>query len=124
MATENVHKPYNLPAFIRICNTVGIGDVNCDSTDPKKTDIHLKAAGGSSHQVKLHFHDSIKVIYQILKKDFTILATHVGKNNIDQCSFYLTEPTAIIIGNELDRLTSETIENVDDKIAISTLGMI
>ncbi|MAM97040.1 MAG: hypothetical protein CL701_00260 [Chloroflexi bacterium] len=90
----------------------------------KKTDIHLKAAGGSSHQVKLHFHDSIKVIYQILKKDFTILAIHVGENNIDQCSFYLTKPTAIIIGNELDRLTSETIENVDDQIAISTLGMI
>ena len=74
--------------------------------------------------MKLHFHDSIKVIYQILKKDFTILAIHVGENNIDQCSFYLTKPTAIIIGNELDRLTSETIENIDDQIAISTLGMI
>jgi len=121
---DNVHKPHNLAAIIRSCDAVGIGDIYGVSKH-EEIGVNLKSASGANHWVQLHIQPSIQETLSLLKKkSFSIYAANYSQNSVDYRSIDFTQPTAIVLGAELDGISTETLKNVDGEIHIPMQGMV
>ena len=122
---DNVHKPHNLAAIIRSCDAVGIGDIHGISSNEHKVGTNLKSAGGSNHWVHLHIHNAIETIISNLRSTgFCIYAANTSSKAKDYRSIDYTGPTAMIFGAELDGISSEILNQMDDEIMIPIVGMV
>ena len=121
---DNVHKPHNLAAIIRSCDAVGIGQIHAISKN-KKIGLNLKAASGSNHWVKLQVHESIQSAILALKKQgFNIYAANHSKSSLDYLTIDYTQPSAVVLGAELDGISPKTRKLVCDEIHVNMLGMV
>ena len=122
---DNVHKPHNLAAIIRSCDAVGISDIHGISSNEQKVGINLKSASGSNHWVNLHIHHSISnVISELKQSGFSIYAANDSAKAIDYRKVDYTKPSVIVLGAELDGISPETLDMVDEEIKIPMQGMV
>jgi len=122
---DNVHKPHNLAAIIRSCDAVGISDIHGISSNEQKVGVNLKSASGSNHWVNLHIHHSIpNVISELKQSGFSIYAANDSAKAIDYRKVDYTKPSVIVLGAELDGISPETLDAVDEEIKISMQGMV
>lgn len=122
---DNVHKPHNLAAIIRSSDAVGIGDIHGISSNERKVGTNLKSAGGSNHWVHLHIHKSMLTVISNLKSTgFCIYAANTSERAKDYRSVKYTEPTALILGAELDGISPGALKIIDDEIMIPMDGMV
>ena len=122
---DNVHKPHNLAAIIRSCDAVGISDIYGISSNEQKVGINLKSASGSNHWVNLHIHHSVpNVISELKQSGFSIYAANGSAKAIDYRKVDYTKPSVIVLGAELDGISPETLDVVDEEIIIPMQGMV
>jgi len=122
---DNVHKPHNLAAIIRSCDAVGISDIHGISSNEQKVGVNLKSASGSNHWVNLHIHHSIpNVISELKQSGFSIYAANDSAKAIDYRKVDYTKPSVIVLGAELDGISPETLDMVDEEIKIPMQGMV
>ena len=122
---DNVHKPHNLAAIIRSCDAVGISDIYGISSNEQKVGINLKSASGSNHWVNLHIHHSVpNVISELKQSGFSIYAANGSAKAIDYRKVDYTKPSVIVLGAELDGISPETLDAVDEVIKIPMQGMV
>ena len=122
---DNIHKPHNLAAIIRSCDAVGISDIHGISSNEQKVGVNLKSASGSNHWVNLHIHHSIpNVISELKQSGFSIYAANDSAKAIDYRKVDYTKPSVIVLGAELDGISPETLDAVDDEIKIPMQGMV
>jgi tRNA (guanosine-2'-O-)-methyltransferase len=122
---DNVHKPHNLAAIIRSCDAVGISDIYGISSNEQKVGINLKSASGSNHWVNLHIHHSVpNVISELKQSGFSIYAANGSAKAIDYRKVDYTKPSVIVLGAELDGISPETLDMVDEEIKIPMQGMV
>ena len=122
---DNVHKPHNLAAIIRSCDAIGISDIHGISSNEQKVGVNLKSASGSNHWVNLHIHHSIpNVISELKQSGFSIYAANDSAKAIDYRKVDYTKPSVIVLGAELDGISPETLDSVDDEIKIPMQGMV
>ena len=122
---DNVHKPHNLAAIIRSCDAVGISDIHGISSNEQKVGVNLKSASGSNHWVNLHIHHSIpNVISELKQSGFSIYAANDSAKAIDYRKVDYTKPSVIVLGAELDGISPETLDAVDEEIKIPMQGMV
>jgi tRNA (guanosine-2'-O-)-methyltransferase len=122
---DNVHKPHNLAAIIRSCDAVGISDIYGISSNEQKVGVNLKSAGGSNHWVNLHIHHSVlNVISELKQSGFSIYAANGSAKAIDYRKVDYTKPSVIVLGAELDGISPETLNMVDEEIKIPMQGMV
>ena len=122
---DNVHKPHNLAAIIRSCDAVGISDIHGISSNEQKVSVNLKSASGSNHWVNLHIHHSIpNVISELKQSGFSIYAANDSTKAIDYRKVDYTKPSVIVLGAELDGISPETLDAVDEEIKIPMQGMV
>jgi tRNA (guanosine-2'-O-)-methyltransferase len=122
--TEDVHKPHNLSAIIRTCDSVGILEVhavNSNSTIPTYSPV----AKGSEKWVNLRTHSNLEnAIAQLQRKKFKIYAAHLSDKAVDYRSIDYTKPTAILMGSERKGVSLSAKDLVDGHIIIPMLGMV
>jgi tRNA (guanosine-2'-O-)-methyltransferase len=122
---DNVNKPHNLAAIIRSCDAVGIGDIHGISSNKQNIGVNLKSACGSNHWVNLHIHHSIpNVISELKQSGFSIYAANDSTKAIDYRKVDYTKPSVIVLGAELDGISPETLDMVDEEIKIPMQGMV
>ena len=122
---DNVHKPHNLAAIIRSCDAIGISDIHGISSNEQKVGVNLKSASGSNHWVNLHIHHSIpNVISELKQSGFSIYAANDSAKAIDYRKVDYTKPSVIVLGAELDGISPETLNMVDEEIEIPKQGMV
>ena len=122
---DNVHKPHNLAAIIRSCDAVGVSDIYGISSNEQKVGINLKSASGSNHWVNLHIHHSVpNVISELKQSGFSIYAANGSAKAIDYRKVDYTKPSVIVLGAELDGISPETLDVVDEEIIIPMQGMV
>jgi len=122
---DNVHKPHNLAAIIRSCDAVGISDIHGISSNKQKVGVNLKSASGSNHWVNLHIHHSVpNVISELKQSGFSIYAANGSAKAIDYRKVDYTKPSVIVLGAELDGISPETLDAVDEEIKIPMQGMV
>jgi tRNA (guanosine-2'-O-)-methyltransferase len=121
---ENVHKVHNLAAIARTCDAVGIPKIHAITRFEKMT-LTQDAASGSGRWVDVQIHNNIGQAFSGLKaKGFQLLTAHFNEEAQDFRKIDFTKPTAIIMGQELDGLTTEAIAKADGSIIIPMYGMV
>lgn len=122
---EDVHKPHNLAAVLRTCDTVGILDVhavwNLSAAIPEN---FPKTARGSQKWVCLHQHPAAAgAIADLRARGFQICAANLSDRAVDFRQVDYTQPTALLLGAERWGIRPDTAARADTEILVPMLGM-
>jgi tRNA (guanosine-2'-O-)-methyltransferase len=124
---EDVHDPHNASAVLRSCDGVGVLDVHLVYVyeQPPRKSFASKTSGSAAKWIRLHYHDSIEDCYAALRgRGMTIYATALGRESRDLYSVDLTQPTALVFGNEMRGVSEVGITGADATVYIPMQGMV
>lgn len=125
---ENVHDPHNIGAVIRTCDAVGIPRVYLLVSDArvwKKIEIGINSSSGARKWVDVFVYDNYKLCFNHLRKTHSqIVGTHLSKESVQLYDIDMIKPTAIVLGNEHEGLSSEALQYLDGNFLIPQFGMV
>ncbi len=122
---ENLQDPGNVGTILRTGEGAGVSGVlmteGCADLYAPKT---VRATMGSIYRIRTAVCKGITEITDLLRKyNITTYAAHLdGKKEYDQCNY--TGPSAFLIGNEGNGLTTEAASCADCLIRIPMLGKV
>lgn len=124
LALENLQDPANLGAILRTAEALGIGGVIlggncCDVYSPKV----LRASMGAVFRLPFFLAPDMLYAIKLLREmKFACLAAvpDAAARKVTAVDFH--NPTVLIVGNEGNGLTDETIEACSGKVTIPMLG--
>jgi tRNA (guanosine-2'-O-)-methyltransferase len=124
---ENVIDPHNIGAVMRSCDSVGIMELYVLYNDiPAKKSLILgkKTSAGTRKWLDVHLFKDTDACFEAVKKKYhKIYATHLGESATTPYQADLTEPVALLFGNEGDGLTPKALQYADANIVIPQVGM-
>ncbi|MBX3044972.1 MAG: RNA methyltransferase [Candidatus Kapabacteria bacterium] len=123
---ENIADPHNLSACLRSCDAVGILGV-CFVYDGSQPFPKLgeKSSASARKWIDYQKFNSIDDCYEYLRsKKFKIFTTHLEQNSVSLYSLNLTEPVALVFGNEHSGVSERAVELADGNFLIPQTGMI
>lgn len=121
---DHVQKPHNFNAIIRTCDSVGIQEVHYIPVKEGFRQLNYFAKG-SQKWVEAQRHESFSNVAKQLKKEgFQLLAAHFSNEAVDYREVDYTQPTAVVMGTELEGISDETAKIVDKHIIIPMQGMV
>jgi tRNA (guanosine-2'-O-)-methyltransferase len=124
---ENVHDPHNIAAVLRSCDAVGamcVHTIRDPSTKPHKK-FSRRTSGSAAKWIEVLEYDSIGGCYSALRASgFKIVATGGGQTAVEMAEISLSEPVALVLGNEMRGLTDEALDGADAIVKIPMVGMI
>ena len=125
---ENVHDPHNIGAVIRSCDSVGISEIFVLYTESHLTENHIlvgkKSSGGARKWVDVHYYTSAEACFSHVKDKYKrVLATHLGEEAVPLHHLCLTEPAALLFGNERDGVSKAALAYADGNFLIPQMGM-
>lgn len=123
---ENVSDPHNISAVMRTCDAVGVQDVYILNT---KIDLHemwsAKTSSSAAKWLTVHQFTNAEECFAALRKNFSkIYTTHLSTDAVDLYELDLTEPVALVFGNEHSGVSEEIIEMADGNFIIPQVGII
>lgn len=123
---ENVHDPHNISAVIRSCDAVGVAEAHgIYSGRQVFPALGEKSSASARKWVDVHVHQSVDECYTALRsRGFQIYTTHLSSDAVSLHELDLTQPVALVFGNEKDGVTPEAREKADGNFLIPQVGMI
>ncbi|MGZ3846088.1 MAG: TrmH family RNA methyltransferase [Flavisolibacter sp.] len=123
---ENVFDPHNISAVMRSCDAVGIQEIYVLNT---KIPRHKKWGPRSSSSTAKwltvrQFENTEECFAELRKKYPTILTTHLSGEAVNLYKLDLTDPVALVFGNEHSGVSEEIIKLSDGNFIIPQVGMI
>lgn len=126
LVLENVHDPHNLSAVLRSCDAVGVLEV-CLLYHSGQTIPGLADSSSASARKWLFFKQftDVESCYNYLRQSGKkIYTTHMGKNSVDLYEMDLTNPIALVFGNEHSGVSEEAYKLADGNFLIPQVGMV
>ena len=121
---ENVHKTHNISAILRTADAVGVYAMHAVS-DGGEFRHHHMVSGGSRKWVAVNLHDRIDAAVKALRADgFYVVAAHRGESATDYRDVDYTRQTALLLGAELDGVTTEALQLADEHVVVPMEGMV
>jgi len=126
---ENVHDPHNIAAVVRTCDAVGIQTVYALFTDPEINTNRLRlgkrtTAGARKWVDTFLYTDLNSCIRDVRKKYETLYATTLGSGAKSIYQTDLTQPVALVFGNERDGISEELLGLTDGQMYVPQMGMV
>jgi tRNA (guanosine-2'-O-)-methyltransferase len=124
---EDVHDPHNASAVMRSCDGVGILDVHLVYVheEPPRRSFARTTSASAAKWVRLQYHDSIEACYAVLREQgFRIYATALGHDSVGLYDLDLTQPSALVFGNEHRGVSQAAIDGADATVFIPMQGMV
>jgi len=123
---ENVSDPHNISAVMRTCDAVGIQDIYILNTQIEKhKKWGAKSSSSASKWLTIHQFSDATACFLELRKHFTrIYTTHLSGNTSDLYELNLTEPVALVFGNEHSGVSDDIIAMGDGNFIIPQVGII
>lgn len=126
VVAENIFDPHNMSAMLRSCDAVGISEVhlvyNGNTPFPK---LGRKSSASAKKWIEIKRYTSVEDCYKSLRQQgFQIYTTHLSKKSISLYDLDLTQPTALVFGNEHSGVSDEAVKLSDGNFIIPQLGMI
>ncbi len=123
---ENVFDPHNISAVMRTCDAVGIQDIYILN---HKIAPHRKYGARSSSSaakwLSIHeFTDASECFAELRKHFKKIYTTHLSTDAVSLHQLNLTEPVALVFGNEKFGVSEEIIAMADGNFIIPQVGII
>ncbi len=126
---ENVHDTHNIGAVLRTCDSVGINEVFILTTEPHLQQHYLtlgkRTSSGARRWIEVHYYHEREACFAHVKKQFgKILSTHLSEDATDLYELNLSEPVALLFGNEHDGVSQESLAFSDGNFIIPQMGMV
>ena len=124
---ENIFDPLNVSAVLRSCDAVGIREVFVVYTKPylDKRGLVLgkRTSGGTFKWIDVYVFEDLEECFRRVRARYgRILATHLGEESQMLYDFDLTEPTALLFGNEDEGVSAEALALCDGNFVIPMVG--
>ena len=123
---ENVFDPHNISAVMRTCDAVGIQDVYIlnDKIPPHKK-WGAKSSSSAAKWLSIHQFTDAEACFTELRKHYKkIYTTHLSSDAKGLYELNLTEPVALVFGNEHSGVSEEIIALADGNFIIPQVGII
>jgi tRNA (guanosine-2'-O-)-methyltransferase len=117
---DNVYSNHNLSAITRTCDAVNIGKMYYRHEKNQKLNDNITM--GAHNWVFNEYIDDIEKFYTNMK-DYQIVVTALDDDSIDFREVDYTIPTLIVLGNELNGVSNESLNNATKKVIIPMNGM-
>jgi len=123
---ENVFDPHNISAVMRTCDAVGIQDIYIlNNKIPPHKKWGAKSSSSAAKWLTIHQFTDPVACFGELRKHFTkIYTTHLSTDAVGLYELNLTEPVALVFGNEHSGVSDEIIEMADGNFIIPQVGII
>lgn len=123
---ENVHDPHNVSAVIRSCDAVGVANVHGiyygRTVFPE---LGGKSSASARKWVDVHLHQTVDECFSYLRsRGFRIYTTHISSDAVSLYDVDLTQPVALVFGNEHHGVSEEARRCADGNVIIPQVGMI
>ncbi len=123
---ENVFDPHNISAVMRTCDAVGIQEIYILNTKiPRHKKWGAKSSSSAAKWLTIHQFTDADACFAALREKYTkIYTTHLSTDAVDLYELNLTEPVALVFGNEHSGVSDEIIALADGNFIIPQVGII
>ncbi|KAF0152808.1 MAG: tRNA guanosine-2'-O-methyltransferase [Ignavibacteria bacterium] len=112
---ENIHDPHNVSAIYRTCDATGVQNVGLVYTNEEFPKISRVTSSSANKWIDTQRYKSVEECCDELhKQGFKVYASTLEDNAVDFYQLDLTEPVALVVGNE-HRGISDELKNLADK---------
>ena len=119
---DYVYSPHNLSAIVRTCDAVNVGKLYY--RHQKKIKLNNEVTMGAHKWIFHEYVEDIEKFYKDIKeKGYQVVVTLLDEDTIDFREVDYTKPTLIVLGNEVDGASEESIKYADKKVIIPMYGM-
>jgi tRNA (guanosine-2'-O-)-methyltransferase len=123
---ENVFDPHNISAVMRSCDAVGIQEIYVLTTKiPRHKKWGERSSSSAAKWLTIHQFDDAQACFRELRKKYAhILTTHLSADAVSLYQLDLTQPVALVFGNEHAGVSDEIRALADGNFIIPQVGMI
>ncbi len=123
---ENVFDPHNISAVMRTCDAVGVQELYVLNTKiPRHKKWGAKSSSSATKWLTIHQFENAKECFSELRKKYSkILTTHLSSDAVNLYNIDLTQPLALVFGNEHSGVSEEIRNLADGNFIIPQSGII
>lgn len=123
---ENVFDPHNISAVMRTADAVGLQNIFILNTKiPRHKKWGEKSSSSAAKWLTVHQYVNADECFAELRKRYKkIYTTHLSSDAVGLHELNLTEPVALIFGNEHSGVSDEIIAMADGNFIIPQVGII
>jgi tRNA (guanosine-2'-O-)-methyltransferase len=123
---ENVFDPHNISAVMRTCDAVGVQEVYVLNTKiPRHKKWGAKSSSSAAKWLTVYqFENAEECFSELRKKYLKILTTHLSSDALNLYEIDLTQPVALVFGNEHSGVSEEIRNLADGNFIIPQAGII
>ncbi|OGU60307.1 MAG: hypothetical protein A2X64_03690 [Ignavibacteria bacterium GWF2_33_9] len=126
LVLENVHDPHNLSAVLRSCDAVGVFEVCFLYHSGQELPKLAESSSASARKWINHkiFNDVDSCYSYLRDAGKKIYTTHMAQDSQDLYNMDLTQPIALVFGNEHAGVSEEAFTKADGNFLIPQVGMV
>lgn len=126
LVLENVFDPHNISAVMRTCDAVGIQEIHILNTKiPRHKKWGARSSSSAAKWLTIHqFEDTATCVAKLRNSYSRILTTHLSSDAVSLHALDLTEPVALVFGNEHSGVSEEIRALADGNFLIPQVGII
>ncbi|HEY5967441.1 MAG TPA: RNA methyltransferase [Chitinophagaceae bacterium] len=123
---ENVFDPHNISAVMRTCDAVGVQEVYVLNTKiPRHKKWGAKSSSSAAKWLTVYQFENAEECFSELRKKYSkILTTHLSSDAVNLYEIDLTQPVALVFGNEHSGVSEEIRNLADGNFIIPQTGII
>ena len=123
---ENVFDPHNISAVMRTADAVGMQDIFIlNNKIPPHRKWGAKSSSSAAKWLTVHqYTDATECFAELRKRYRKIYTTHLSSDAVGLHELILTEPVALIFGNEHSGVSEDIITMADGNFIIPQVGII
>lgn len=123
---ENVFDPHNISAVMRTCDAVGIQEVYILNTKiPRHKKWGARSSSSAAKWLTVHQFENAEECFSSLRKRYSkILTTHLSSDAVGLYQIDMTQPIALVFGNEHSGVSDEIRALADGNFVIPQVGII
>lgn len=123
---ENVFDPHNISAVMRTCDAIGMQDIFIlNNKIPPHRKWGAKSSSSAAKWLTIHQYTNADECFAELRKRYKkIYTTHLSADAVGLHELNLTEPVALVFGNEHSGVSDEIINMADGNFIIPQVGII
>ena len=123
---ENVFDPHNISAVMRTCDAVGVQELYVLNTKiPRHKKWGAKSSSSAAKWLTVNQFENAEECFSELRKKYSkILTTHLSGDAVNLYEIDLTQPVALVFGNEHSGVSEEIRKLADGNFIIPQSGII